>query len=142
MTMKNALWIVPTLLLLCSATVAAQEDGEGETVALKSGLQYIDLKIGYGEDARRGDTVSVHYTGWLEDGTKFDSSLDRGRPFSFPLGRGRVIAGWDQGVKGMRVGGTRRLMIPAKLGYGKRGAGELIPPGANLVFEVQLLAVE
>ena len=89
-----------------------------------------------------GDEVTVHYTGWLEDGTKFDSSVDRGQPFVFPLGRGRVIQGWDLGVAGMKVGGKRKLLIPAKLGYGKRGAGDAIPPNANLIFDVELLSVK
>ena len=132
--------LLAVLLLAASSMLAAQD--EPEVVTAKNGLQYIDLAVGDGLDARRGDEVTVHYTGWLEDGTKFDSSLDRGQPFSFPLGRGRVIQGWDQGVAGMKVGGKRKLMIPAKLGYGKRGAGDLIPPNANLVFEVELLAVK
>lgn len=107
-----------------------------------SELKIEDLQVGTGAEALTGRTVDVHYTGWLTNGTKFDSSLDRGRPFSFPLGAGRVIQGWDQGVAGMRVGGKRKLTIPAHLGYGDRGAGGLIPPGATLVFEVELLAVK
>ena len=106
-----------------------------------SKLEITDLQVGNGDEAVNGKTVDVHYTGWLTDGTKFDSSLDRGRPFSFPLGGGRVIKGWDQGVAGMRVGGKRKLTIPPDLGYGNRGAGNVIPPGATLVFEVELLAV-
>lgn len=129
------------VLMLALGTEAAAQD-EPEVVEGKNGLKYIDLVVGEGLDARRGDEVSVHYTGWLEDGTKFDSSLDRGRPFVFPLGRGRVIQGWDLGVAGMKVGGKRKLLIPAKLGYGKRGAGDAIPPNANLVFEVELLSVK
>jgi FKBP-type peptidyl-prolyl cis-trans isomerase len=129
------------VLMLALGTAAAAQD-EPEVVEGKNGLKYIDLVVGEGLDARRGDEVSVHYTGWLEDGTKFDSSLDRGRPFVFPLGRGRVIQGWDLGVAGMKVGGKRKLLIPAKLGYGKRGAGDAIPPNANLVFEVELLSVK
>jgi FKBP-type peptidyl-prolyl cis-trans isomerase FkpA len=111
-------------------------------------LQRIDLQVGEGEAAAAGDEVSVHYTGWLHDqaaqdkrGAKFDSSLDRGQPFVFKLGTGRVIRGWDEGVAGMRVGGRRELHIPADLGYGARGAGKAIPPGASLVFEVELLDV-
>jgi FKBP-type peptidyl-prolyl cis-trans isomerase FkpA len=104
-------------------------------------LQIEDLQAGSGAEAVTGKTVDVHYTGWLTDGTKFDSSLDRGRPFSFPLGAGRVIQGWDRGVAGMKVGGRRKLTIPPELGYGARGAGALIPGGATLVFEVELLAV-
>jgi FKBP-type peptidyl-prolyl cis-trans isomerase len=104
-------------------------------------LQIEDIQVGNGQEAASGNQVDVHYTGWLTDGTKFDSSLDRGKPFSFELGAGRVIRGWDQGVAGMRVGGRRRLTIPPELGYGARGAGNVIPPGATLVFEVELLGV-
>jgi FKBP-type peptidyl-prolyl cis-trans isomerase FkpA len=112
---------------------------------LPSGLQYDDTKIGTGATAKKGDDVSVHYTGWLynngEQGKKFDSSKDRNDPFEFPLGAGHVIQGWDEGVQGMQVGGTRRLVIPPELGYGARGAGGVIPPNATLMFEVELLAV-
>jgi len=110
-------------------------------VTTPSGLKYTDLVIGTGSEATTGQTVKVHYTGWLTDGKKFDSSLDSGRPFAFPLGDGRVIKGWDEGVPGMKVGGTRRLIIPPQLGYGARGAGGVIPPNAELVFEVQLLGI-
>lgn len=113
----------------------------GEEIVTSSGLQYIDQVVGTGEVAKAGQTVSVHYTGWLENGTKFDSSVDRGQPFSFPLGAGRVIKGWDEGVQGMKVGGKRKLTIPANLGYGPRGAGGVIPPNATLVFHVELLGV-
>lgn len=105
-----------------------------------SGLKYQDVTIGEGAEATRGVEAVVHYTGWLTNGTKFDSSVDRGEPFSFPLGKGRVIAGWDEGVAGMRVGGRRKLVIPAELGYGARGGGP-IPPNATLVFEVELLEI-
>ncbi len=109
-----------------------------------SGLQYEDTVIGSGSVATAGQRVSVHYTGWLysngEQGGKFDSSKDRGQPFVFPLGAGHVIKGWDEGVQGMAVGGTRRLVIPPELGYGARGAGGVIPPNATLLFEVELLA--
>ena len=113
-----------------------------------SGLQYEDTVPGTGETARAGQHVTVHYTGWLHDpaapngrGRKFDSSKDRNDPFDFPLGGGRVIKGWDEGVQGMQVGGTRVLTIPAELGYGPRGAGGVIPPNATLVFEEELLGV-
>ena len=110
-----------------------------------SGLQYDDIVTGEGAQAAPGARVHVHYTGWLYDngeaGRKFDSSKDRGEPFSFPLGAGRVIKGWDEGVAGMCVGGTRRLIIPPQLGYGARGAGGVIPPNATLLFEVELLGV-
>ncbi len=107
-----------------------------------SGLQYDDLAVGEGAAARSGQHVTVHYTGWLADGKKFDSSLDRGDPFAFNLGQGQVIAGWDEGVQGMKVGGKRKLTIPPDLGYGPRGAGGVIPPNATLLFEVELLGVE
>jgi FKBP-type peptidyl-prolyl cis-trans isomerase FkpA len=107
-----------------------------------TGLVIEDVKTGDGDVAAAGQDVTVHYTGWLTDGRKFDSSKDRGDPFSFPLGNRRVIAGWDEGVQGMRVGGVRKLTIPPELGYGARGAGGVIPPNATLVFEVELLAVD
>jgi len=106
-----------------------------------SGLTYQDLAEGSGAEAQKGAQVSVHYTGWLMDGTKFDSSKDRNEPFDFPLGAGHVIKGWDEGVAGMKVGGKRKLTIPPSLGYGARGAGGVIPPNATLVFEVELLGV-
>jgi len=118
-----------------------QAGPEGKEVTTSSGLQYIDLKVGLGPTAQAGQTVSVHYTGWLENGKKFDSSVDRGQPFSFPLGAGRVIKGWDEGVQGMKIGGKRKLIIPSQLGYGARGAGGAIPPNATLIFEVELLGV-
>jgi FKBP-type peptidyl-prolyl cis-trans isomerase FkpA len=108
---------------------------------LASGLVYQDLVVGDGPMAEAGMTAVVHYTGWLTNGTKFDSSLDRGRPFPFVLGQHDVIDGWDQGVKGMRVGGKRKLTVPPELGYGAQGMGGVIPPNATLVFEVQLLEV-
>jgi FKBP-type peptidyl-prolyl cis-trans isomerase FkpA len=106
-----------------------------------SGLIVEEVVVGNGALAESGQRVSVHYTGWLTDGTKFDSSKDRGDPFVFPLGNGKVIKGWDEGVAGMKVGGTRKLTIPPALGYGARGAGGVIPPNATLVFEVELLGV-
>lgn len=108
-------------------------------LAAGADLKITDIKVGDGEVAQAGKRVVVHYTGWLTDGTKFDSSVDRGEPFEFDLGRGQVIPGWDRGVEGMRVGGKRELVIPPELGYGSRGAGGVIPPGATLKFEVELL---
>ncbi|MFN7725091.1 MAG: FKBP-type peptidyl-prolyl cis-trans isomerase [Rubrivivax sp.] len=117
------------------------------TTTTASGLQYDDVTVGSGAEAKAGHRVTVHYTGWLYDptatnnrGKKFDSSKDRNDPFVFPLAAGHVIRGWDEGVQGMKVGGTRVLTIPAELGYGARGAGGVIPPNATLVFEVELLA--
>ena len=115
--------------------------GGGNEVTTPSGLKYTDVKEGTGAQPRAGQTAVVHYTGWLLDGTKFDSSKDRGQPFSFPLGQGRVIRGWDEGVATMKVGGVRKLTIPPDLGYGARGAGGVIPPNATLTFEVELLDV-
>lgn len=112
------------------------------TITTESGLQYIDLETGDGAEATGpGQTVIVHYTGWLEDGTKFDSSKDRDDPFSFPLGVGLVIKGWDEGVVGMKIGGKRKLTIPSEIGYGSTGAGGVIPPDATLIFEVELLEI-
>lgn len=113
--------------------------GSIETTA--SGLRYIDEHVGSGPAVRVGQTVAVHYTGWLTDGTKFDSSRDRGQPFQFPLGAGRVIRGWDEGVASMNIGGKRRLILPSELGYGARGAGP-IPPNATLIFDVEALAAQ
>jgi FKBP-type peptidyl-prolyl cis-trans isomerase len=113
----------------------------GTPTAAASGLQIIEIEPGSGDEARSGQQVTVHYTGWLTDGTKFDSSRDRGDPFQFGLGKGQVIRGWDEGVAGMKVGGRRRLVIPPELGYGQRGAGGAIPPGATLLFNVELLGV-
>jgi len=111
------------------------------TITTDSGLQYDDLQVGDGAEATPGQTVTVHYTGWLTDGKKFDSSKDRNDPFAFVLGGGMVIRGWDEGVAGMKVGGKRKLVIPPELGYGARGAGGVVPPNATLVFEVELLDV-
>jgi FKBP-type peptidyl-prolyl cis-trans isomerase FkpA len=111
-------------------------------ITTASGLIYEDTVAGAGAEARAGQFVTVHYTGWLTNGSKFDSSKDRNDPFQFPLGQRHVIAGWDEGVQGMQVGGTRKLTIPPQLGYGARGAGGVIPPNATLVFEVELLAIQ
>jgi FKBP-type peptidyl-prolyl cis-trans isomerase FkpA len=119
-----------------AAAAAAKE------ITMADGLKYTDDQVGTGTEAQAGKTVSVHYTGWLLDGTKFDSSKDRNQPFSFPLGGGQVIKGWDEGVAGMKVGGKRTLVIPPDLGYGARGAGGVIPPNATLKFEVELLDVK
>jgi FKBP-type peptidyl-prolyl cis-trans isomerase len=115
---------------------------EKKVITTKSGLKYEDLKEGTGDQAKSGDTVDVHYTGWLKDGKKFDSSLDRKQPFTFKVGAGQVIKGWDEGVAGMKVGGKRKLTIPPDLGYGARGAGNVIPPNAELTFEVELLKIK
>ena len=123
--------------LLSAVSLSGAE--KGNPIETLSGLQYLDLVKGSGREAHLGETASVHYTGWLKDGTKFDSSLDRGQPFQFRLGAGRVIKGWDEGVVGMNIGSKRKLIIPPHLGYGTRGAGRLIPPNATLIFEVELL---
>jgi FKBP-type peptidyl-prolyl cis-trans isomerase len=124
---------------------AAPQGAPAKMTELPSGLKYTDTKVGTGSEAKRGEKVTVHYTGWLynngEKGKKFDSSVDRSEPFSFPLGGGQVIPGWDQGVAGMKVGGKRTLIIPPDLAYGARGAGGVIPPNATLMFDVELLKV-
>jgi peptidylprolyl isomerase len=118
-----------------------QTPEDQNVVTTESGLQYVDLVEGEGATPQTGQTVVVHYTGTLEDGTKFDSSLDRNRPFSFRLGTGQVIRGWDEGISTMKVGGKRQLIIPPQLGYGSRGAGGVIPPNATLLFDVELLRI-
>jgi FKBP-type peptidyl-prolyl cis-trans isomerase FkpA len=122
------------------------EKGETKMTKTPSGLQYEDVKVGTGESPKKGQTAVVHYTGWLWEngakGKKFDSSVDRGQPFSFPVGMGRVIKGWDEGVATMKVGGKRVLLIPPDLGYGSRGAGGAIPPNATLIFEVELIEIK
>ena len=125
-------------------TPGAQIKGKARTT--DSGLQIIDTTVGTGASPKSGQTCVMHYTGWLYEGgtkgKKFDSSVDRGEPFSFPLGMKRVIAGWDEGVATMKVGGKRTLIIPPTLGYGARGAGGVIPPNATLMFDVELLAIK
>jgi peptidylprolyl isomerase len=113
-----------------------------QAIQTASGLEYVEIVEGKGPRPKAGDSVSVHYTGWLKSGEKFDSSRDRGQPLVFAIGRGRVIKGWDEGVGEMRVGGKRKLIIPAHLGYGDSGAGGVIPPGATLIFEVELMGIE
>jgi FKBP-type peptidyl-prolyl cis-trans isomerase FkpA len=132
-------------LLFNTFMFAQSADGptkvEGSGKAMSSGLRYWDIKVGEGAEAKSGQKVRVHYTGWLTSGKKFDSSVDRGKPFEFDLGRGMVIQGWDQGVAGMKVGGKRQLKVPPDLGYGARGAGGVIPPNATLIFDVELIEI-
>ena len=158
--MKLKPFVATSSLVLClvvlSAACAKKEDALAANnpasvpatavpvipVAEVTELKMEDIKVGIGAIAETGRSVSVHYTGWLTNGTKFDSSKDHGQPFTFHLGGGEVIKGWDQGVAGMKVGGVRKLTIPPNLGYGARGAGGVIPPNATLVFEVELLGVQ
>jgi len=135
-TVALALFMGPTMLTAC------KNEGSGNGKKMDNGLVIEEVKEGTGAEAKAGGNVTVHYTGTLTNGTKFDSSLDRGEPFKFRLGVGQVIQGWDQGVAGMKVGGKRKLTIPPQLGYGERGAGNVIPPNATLVFDVELLDVE
>lgn len=136
------LTLLGVLALACTEGSLQAQKQEGKVITTKSGLKYIEEKEGTGEAAKKGDTVAVHYTGKLKDGTKFDSSLDRGQPIVFPLGAGRVIKGWDEGIAGMKVGGKRKLIIPPELGYGERGAGGVIPPNAELHFDVELVQIK
>jgi FKBP-type peptidyl-prolyl cis-trans isomerase len=146
----SALALFALILSACGDAGLGKGSAAGEEFAVDSaaltatstGLRYQDITVGSGAEATEGQVAVVHYTGWLTDGTKFDSSRDRGEPFSFPIGAGQVIAGWDQGVAGMKVGGRRKLVIPAELGYGEMGAPPVIPPGATLVFDVELLDVK
>jgi peptidylprolyl isomerase len=158
-TMKRTIAIVCALALAAPAALAQKKAGteapkaatqagkkESKMVKTESGLSYEDLVVGTGPAPTPGQTCVMHYTGWLWEngakGAKFDSSVDRGQPFEFPIGRGRVIKGWDEGVATMKVGGKRTLLIPPQLGYGDRGAGGVIPPGATLLFDVELLGVK
>ena len=138
--MKNSKIIIVVVVL--AVAVAGYFKYKSHPYSEVSELQKTDIKVGDGASAEKGKRVTVHYTGWLVDGKKFDSSHDHGSPFTFMLGAHQVISGWDQGVEGMKVGGSRRLLIPSKLGYGPTGAGNVIPPNATLVFEVELLKIE
>jgi peptidylprolyl isomerase len=135
-----------TLAAALGAPAVATAETAAKTVTTASGLQIADIKVGTGAAPKTGQTCVMHYTGWLyengQKGKKFDSSVDRGEPFEFPIGTRRVIAGWDEGVATMKVGGKRTLIIPPALGYGARGAGGVIPPNATLIFEVELLGVK
>jgi FKBP-type peptidyl-prolyl cis-trans isomerase len=113
----------------------------GKAKSTASGVQYWDITVGTGAQAVAGKSIKVHYTGWLTNGKKFDSSVDRGQPFEFQLGAGKVIKGWDEGVEGMKVGGKRQLRVPPAAGYGTQGAGGMIPPNATLIFDVELLEI-
>jgi peptidylprolyl isomerase len=136
--------IVSTGFLTMTSDDASAQSGKPVTTS--SGLQFIDSQVGTGAQPKQGQTAVVHYTGYLNDngakGKKFDSSVDRGSPFEFPVGQGRVIKGWDEGVASMKVGGKRTLIVPPDLGYGARGAGGIIPPNATLIFDVELLGLK
>ena len=149
MSIKKSLVVMAVLTAMCSVSALAgqeQDSAKGKasaakTVVTASGLKYTDVKVGSGAAPSKGKQVKVHYTGTLENGKKFDSSVDRNEPFSFVIGVGQVIPGWDEGVMSMKVGGKRKLIIPSKLGYGAAGAGGVIPPNATLLFDVELLDV-
>ena len=143
--LATAAMLVVALPLACVPTIAAAQTA-GKPMTTASGLQIIDSKVGTGASPKSGQICVMHYTGWLyengQKGKKFDSSVDRNEPFEFPIGQHQVIAGWDEGVSTMKVGGKRTLIIPPALGYGARGAGGAIPPNATLMFDVELLAVK
>jgi peptidylprolyl isomerase len=145
MTNRNRVQsLAASVLLLACAACGVDSNGDAnsaDTITTKTGLKYIEEKIGDGAEAKSGDKVSVHYTGTLKNGKKFDSSRDRDKPIDFVLGTGGVIKGWDEGIAGMKVGGKRKLIIPSELGYGKRGFPPTIPPNAELHFDVELVAV-
>jgi len=148
--MHNALWMAIVLFLSGMAfaqgstkpNTSAPTKVNGPGTKTADGLEYWDIKVGTGATAQSGQTVKVHYTGWLTNGKKFDSSVDHGQPFSFRLGTGEVIKGWDEGVAGMKVGGKRQLRIPPELGYGQRGYPPVIPENSTLIFDVELLGVQ
>jgi FKBP-type peptidyl-prolyl cis-trans isomerase len=147
MANQKLIFVFVLIALLGAASGRADDTSSptkvtGKAKSTSSGLEYWDIKVGTGTTAASGKQVTVHYTGWLTTGKKFDSSVDRGQPFMFALGAGQVIKGWDQGVAGMKVGGKRQLRIPPELGYGPRGAGGVIPPNATLIFDVELLGVK
>ena len=140
------MWRLVTLLILAQVYTMTNNSDAQNLITTASSLQYIEQVVGSGNAAEVGNNVVVHYTGWLysngERGNKFDSSVDRGQTFSFPLGAGHVIKGWDEGVAGMKKGGKRTLFIPAALGYGARGAGDVIPPNSTLMFEIELIEIK
>jgi FKBP-type peptidyl-prolyl cis-trans isomerase len=144
--MRSAGAVLALALLAAIAPSAQSNAATNQVIEMPNGLKYTDNTTGTGTEATAGKKVSVHYTGWLYNngakGAKFDSSVDRGQPFQFTLGAHQVIAGWDEGVAGMKVGGKRTLIIPPELGYGARGAGGVIPPNATLMFDVELLGVQ
>ena len=140
--MKVMQKILLSALIALIVTACGGGEAPEEIVTTDSGLQYINLEVGEGDSPGLGDTVVVHYTGWLEDGTQFDSSVDRGQPFEFQIGMGGVIRGWDEGISTMKVGGKRRLIIPPQLAYGPEGYAGVIPPDATLTFEVELLEIQ
>lgn len=121
---------------------AEEKPADKKEVVTSSGLRYIDLKVGEGDETKPGDVVTINFTGWLTDGTKFDSSLDKKKPLTFKLGAGQVLEGWDQGIPGMRVGGKRKLTIPPALGYGNQAVGTIVPPKSTLVYEIELLGIK
>jgi FKBP-type peptidyl-prolyl cis-trans isomerase FkpA len=133
--------VVVALAFVIINRVAKANQYKGMTTT-SSGLKYQDLTVGTGREVKDGDTIAVEYTGWLEDGTVFDTSVNRGQPFTFTVGQGAVIKGWDEGVVGMKLGGKRKLVIPPDLAYGSQGYGTVIPPNATLIFEISLLAIK
>jgi FKBP-type peptidyl-prolyl cis-trans isomerase len=141
LTKAIALLVLAALAVAAVLFIVLQSGGGGE-VTTPSGLKYVDEVVGTGDSPKSGQTVKVHYTGTLEDGTKFESSLDKGQPYSFRIGTSAVIKGWDEGIMTMKVGGKRKLIIPPQLGYGAAGSGSKIPPNATLIFEIELLNVK